>query len=258
MEFEIYDKEKYRQELINYYSNILDGRFLNLNPYDLSDEELMDSIPEGVPEGASIWDINNSFCWLYIGESVLDAYNGNNYTYVNFYSDKNRKKVAMSLNYSQLKYPLSVRTDSIIPIYSEEGQMIQSELDDDALNPEAFFTPNRVGDRILYLFYIPGVTKYGKEKNCVDFAYRNVSPKHIRKYICLSQIAYISWLNQYPTATIPCTSEKVMINGEVKTHVHDVVSIRIQEFARNVYMELFADRVKALLKGEKELINGLI
>lgn len=145
MEFEIYDKEKYRQELIKYYSNILDGRFLNLNPYDLSDEELMDSIPEGVPEGTSIWDINNSFCWLYIGESVQDAYNGNNYTYVNFYSDRNREKVAMSLNYSQLKYPLSVRTDSITPTYSEIGQMIQSELDDDVLNPEAFLRQTGLG-----------------------------------------------------------------------------------------------------------------
>ena len=77
-EFEIYDKDKYRQELINYYNSILDGRFLNLNPYEMSDEELMNNIPDGIPTNSSIWDINNSLCWLYIGESVEDNYNGNN------------------------------------------------------------------------------------------------------------------------------------------------------------------------------------
>ena len=62
MEFEIFDKDKYRQELINYYNSILDRRFLNLNPYESSNEELMNNILDGIPTDSSIWDINKNCC----------------------------------------------------------------------------------------------------------------------------------------------------------------------------------------------------
>ena len=219
MELEIYDKDGYRQELINHYTNILEGRFLNLNPCEMTEEDLMNSIPIGIIEKSSIWDINNSLCWLYIGESFMDEYNGVSFKYVNFHSDRdiNAGNIAMSLNYSQLKYPLSPLTDdSVFPVYNEHGILMRATIDDDIIEPESFFISSRVGERILYLGHLPGVTKYGKEKNCVDFAYRNLSPSHIRKYVVEHQIYYLRFLSRFPAVTIPDVAEKVVVDGEIK------------------------------------------
>lgn len=247
-EFEIYDKDKYRQELINYYNSILDGRFLNLNPYEMSDEELMNNIPDGIPTNSSIWDINNSLCWLYIGESVEDNYNGNNYTYVRFYSDKSREKIVLTLTYSQLKYPMSLKTGLLT--IDTESELI-SKIDGRNIEPEVFFSSGRIGDRILYLGYLPGVNRFGKDKACVDFAYRNVTPKQIRKYISQYQIDYLWWLDNFPTVSVPYTSEKIMMNGRTVSVNHNMKSIRTDEYAREIYLELFTNRVKSM-RNEKE------
>ena len=248
MEFEIFDKDKYRQELISYYNSILDGRFLNLNPYESSDEELMNNILDGIPTDSSIWDINNSFCWLYIGESVDDNYNGKDFTYVRFYSDESRERVVLTLNYSQLKYPMSLRDDCMIQNYSESGNMLISKTDNRDIIPEDFFTSSRIGDRILYLSYFPGINRYGKEKECVDFAYRNVSPKQIGEYIIRYQIDYLQWLDISPTVKAPPTAEKIMMEGRIVTVTNNTTSIRTIEYAKEIYLELFAGRVKLMLK----------
>lgn len=248
MEIEIYDKEKYRQELIAYYGGILDGRFIKLNPQSMSDEELLESIPIGPATGTDIFDINNSCCWLYIGKSVRDNYNGNDYTYVNFCSDKESRNIVLSQNYSQFRYPMSLRTEGVIPQYYENGETLQSTIDDNIIEPEDFFTHGRVGEKILYLGYLPGVTKYGKEKNCVDFAYRKVSPIQIRGYIRTYQRHYLTMLENTPTLNIPYTTSVVKINGEIARYCHNSKGVETIEFAKSVYQELFSNRVKSMLR----------
>lgn len=147
---------------------------------------------------------------------------------------------------------MSLRDDSVIQNYSESGNRLISEIDGCQIVPEDFFTSNRIGNRILYLSYFPGINKYGKQKECVDFAYRNVSPKQIKEYIIRYQIDYLKWLDCFPTVNSPATSEKIMMDGRIIGSRANVTSIYTKEYAKEIYLEMFADRVKAMLIGKKE------
>ena len=70
MNDKILNIEVYCDEIRKYFKSIIEGRFFQLHPYTMTDDELMYSLPYGTVDKSRGLDFANNLCiWLTIGKS---------------------------------------------------------------------------------------------------------------------------------------------------------------------------------------------
>ena len=88
----------YREEIVNYYNSILNGRLLSLDLSCTNDSDILSFI--------SFYDINepyfNNCCsWLEIGDIHRSNYNGKDFQFINLLTNNGE---SIKINFSQFIY----------------------------------------------------------------------------------------------------------------------------------------------------------
>ncbi len=236
----IQNVEKYVQDVRNYFKNILEGRFLSLEVEKMNDYDMINAIPYGrTDDYRGISFVNNLCSWYTIGESVELEY-FRPYKQICLNSVKGND---IKINYSRFWTPLSLKDPRNIYFGNKTGI---NTIDDIQVDPQLYFKVH-YGEKILYIRGQEGIDQFGNKRYCYQFALKNVSPHHIRKYILSSQLFVLSEVIKNPIeySMLPETTIIIEFNGQTTYNHHIVGHHLIYELVNRIYIEEFSEAFKS-------------
>lgn len=251
----IQDVDKYIQDVRNYYKSILEGRLLSINTETLNDEELLHLLPYGLTESdKSLCFANNLCTWFTIGKSreleFIRPYKQMNLSYG---EEKN-----IYINYSRFWTPLSLKEPHNTYFGHKSGV---NKIDGIQIDPENFFA-NHLGEKIFYICGKKGVDQFGRKQNCLLFAFNNVNPAYIRKYIITSQLYTLQEVINNPIEyhILPKATIVFEWNGQTKKNYRIVGHPIIYELVKRIYTEEFSEAFKSkhqfILSKNEHILNS--
>ena len=237
----------YREEIVNYYNSILNGRLLSLNLSCTNDTDILSFI--------SFYDINvpyfNNCCsWLKIGEISRSNYNGKDFQFINLLTNNGE---SIKINFSQFIYEMSTSPEVFATSDFERTLHICS-IDGRKIDPSSFFSANK-GKNLLYIYCYPAVTAFGQEKLCYKFAFENISASYLRNYIRDIQISVLQRCIMDPRANTPGTTLKIEVEGTANSrpsYMHNVKGKITDDFAVNIFESDFKTKFLDKLKELKQ------
>ena len=235
----------YREDVIDHYNSIMNGRLLSLDLGKADDSDILSFI--------SFYDENESYfnnccSWLEIGEIGSSNYNGRDFQFINLLT---KSGGSIQINFSQFIYEMSTSLgqEGFTTFNSEKAFHVCS-IDEQRIDPSTFFSINK-GKRLLYLYSYPAVTAFNNTKLCFKFAFENVSVSYLRKYIHEVQMTVLKKCIVYPAIDTPYTSIKIEVEGATNscpTYQHFVKSKITDDFAIKIFEDEFKSKFCEKLK----------
>ena len=240
-----------KEHNIDLLNELLDGPFVNTNPYDLSDKELFDFLAERTVKkinGSS--SLFSDFFTLYYNRGIQQREYNSIYYVVVFepYPSASKDSDLLYINCSQFQYKMSLyygRSDSWAS-YDPNNANLISYVDETIVKPSSFFSNNKDKLYMIAACY-PCVNSFNKIKLCYDIysIKENTAGDYIRKNIIETQKQALHHLLLVPYYYYDCTINDYMI---VKHHinVNDIYKNVISEFEKPIKekIELIEQRIR--------------
>ena len=251
----ILDEVKYSQDVRKYYKSILEGRFLSINTETMNDDELLHSLPYGLTDSdRSLCFANNLCTWFTIGESreleFVRPYKQMCLSY--------GEESSIYINYSRFWLPLKFKNHNNTYFGNQSGV---NKIDGILVDPEYFFA-NHFGEKIFYICGKKGVDQFGRKQNCLMFAFNNVNPTYIRKYIINSQLYTLQEVINNPIEyhILPEATIVFEWNGQTKKNYRIVGHPVIYELVNRIYTEEFSEsfnsKYRDILSRNEHILNS--
>lgn len=192
----------------------------------------------------------NCVSWLKIDGVYDNSYKGVKFREVYL---RGKNNLPLTINTAQFIYPMSPDLsttefkDMVLPRFDESNATCISTIDGHSVEPEQFFLEHK-GEKLLYVYSFPAITRFDKRRRCFIFAYKNVSEQHIREHIKNSQ-KYIlkSFLYNPFNFNIPFTC--IVRKDEEYTQLfHNQQTEESTRFVQNLFDEEYRDIFKNKLK----------
>ena len=237
--------EKASADIRNYFKSILEGRLLSIDVDNISDDELLSSLPDGI----SVKDqgprfVDNLCSWITIGKSKKEVYY-KPYMQIHFLLNEGEKK-DFCMNYSRFRYPLDLNREKYVIFANRSGI---STIDDKEINPDTYFQEN-YGEKIFFISAFTGIDAYGNERMGAFFAKEKMSPIHVRRYILEAQLTALIDISHESVDYIPLPQEDIIRECDGGPYYFkDVVSNPcIRDLAIKIYNEEYIDVFKSKYK----------
>lgn len=184
--------EKASADIRNYFKSILEGRLLSIDVENISDEELLSSLPDRISvKDQGLRFVDNLCSWITIGKSKEEVYY-RPYMQIHFLLSEGKKK-DFCMNYSRFRYPLDLNREKYVIFANRSGI---STIDDEEINPDTYFQ-EYYGEKLFFICAFTGIDAYRNERMGAFFAKDKMSPIHVRRYILEAQLtALIEILNE--------------------------------------------------------------
>lgn len=134
----------YREDVIDHYNSIMNGRLLSLDLGKADDSDILSFI--------SFYDENESYfnnccSWLEIGEIGSSNYNGRDFQFINLLT---KSGGSIQINFSQFIYEISTSLgqEGFTTFNSEKAFHVCS-IDEQRIDPSTFFSINK-GKRLVH------------------------------------------------------------------------------------------------------------
>ena len=233
------------------FEALLNGSFLNTDPYDLSNKELYNYLVKRT-EDYNKYDhyFFNTFCNLYVNKGVEEREWNRTYNVVVF-EPYNKKPYDENLiiNCSQFMYGLSPYytkdSGSFGYEYDSNKAGLVSLVDDNEVNPYSYFG-DKVGTTFLLACHFPGVNAFGKLSSYNRlYSINDVTcmGDDIRKIIVKSQYSALHFLLKNPSYYF------VLLN--------DIKSFQLQVDENTIYNEVFNTMKEDLQKKMEEIAQRI-
>ena len=176
--------EKASTDIRDFFRSILEGRLLSIDVDNISDEELLPSLPDGIcVKDQGLRFVDNLCSWITIGETREQVF-GNRYQQIHLITGEDKLKEPYYINYSMFRYPLEFNREKYVIFANRSGI---STIDDKVIEPGLFFQKH-YGEKLFFICAITGVDIFGLKKACYYFAKEKMDPLYIRRYILEAQV----------------------------------------------------------------------
>jgi hypothetical protein len=246
-----------KEHNIDLLHELLDGPFVNINPYDLSDKELFDFLTE-----RTINKINGSsslfsdFFTLYFNRGIQQREYNIFYYVVVFepYPSASKDTEMLIINCSQFQYEMSLDnygwTGSWSSFDPNNANMISQVNETRLDNPISFFTKNKNKLFMIAACY-PCVNGYNKKKHCYDLysINENSASNYIRKIIIETQEQALQHLLLAPYHYYDCTISDNMI------YKHKIDPFNICKSIISIFENPIKEKIEFLGQRKREYLR---